>query len=144
MNVAGRGIGRLERLRRNAFLRFVVTGGIAAAANIASRVALSQALSFQLAVVLAYLVGMTTAYVLARTFVFERSGQSVRHEYVRFALVNVIALAQVWAVSVGLAYWLFPALGFTFHAELIAHVIGVVSPVFTSYYGHKFFTFRRA
>jgi len=130
-------------LRRNAFLRFVLTGGIAAAVNVLSRLALSQVLSFQVSVVLAYLVGMTTAYVLARAFVFQRSGHSVRREYARFAVVNVVALAQVWGVSVGLAYWLFPALGFTFHAELVAHVIGVISPVFTSYYGHKFFTFQR-
>ena len=143
MSAGIQGVGRLGRLRRNAFLRFVLTGGIAAAVNVLSRLALSQVLSFQVSVVLAYLVGMTTAYVLARAFVFQRSGHSVRREYARFAVVNVVALAQVWGVSVGLAYWLFPALGFTFHAELVAHVIGVISPVFTSYYGHKFFTFQR-
>lgn len=144
MSVRSVAAGRLGRLRRNAFLRFIVTGGLAAAVNVLSRLALSQLFSFQVAVVLAYLVGMTTAYGLARAFVFQRSGHSVRREYARFALVNLVALAQVWGVSVGLVSWLFPALGFTFHGELVAHVIGVASPVFTSYYGHKFFTFRRS
>ncbi len=124
------------------FIRFLITGGFAAAVNVLSRVALSQVVSFEVAVVLAYLVGMTTAYVLARLFVFERSGQSVSSEYVRFTIVNIVALVQVWAVSVGLADWIFPPLGFRWHPELVAHVCGVISPVFTSYVGHKVFTFR--
>ena len=65
-------------------------------------------------------------------------------QYVRFTIVNLFALLQVWLLSVGLANWLFPKLGFTWHAELIAHTIGVLSPVVTSYYGHKLFTFRPA
>ena len=52
---------------------------------------------------LAYLVGMTIAYLLNRLFVFERSGRAVADEYVRFGIVNLVALAQVWIVSVGLA-----------------------------------------
>lgn len=134
----------LHRLRHNPFLRFILTGGIAAAVNVVSRLALSLVFSFQVAVVLAYLIGMTTAYGLARAFVFARSGHSMHREYARFTLVNIVALAQVWGISMGLAYWLFPILGYTFHAELTAHVLGVVSPVFTSYYGHKLFTFRKA
>ena len=62
-------------------------------------------------------------------------------EYTRFALVNLAAVAQVWVVSVGLARLVFPAIGFTWHAEIVAHVIGVVVPVFTSYLGHKHFSF---
>jgi putative flippase GtrA len=59
----------------------------------------------------------------------------------RFALVNIAAIAQVWIVSVGLARFVFPAAGFTWHAETVAHVIGVAVPVFTSYVGHKRFSF---
>lgn len=133
----------LTSLIRNPFIRFIVTGGIAAGVNIGSRVLLSLYMSFEIAVVVAYLFGMTTAYILARLFVFESSGQAVHHEYMRFALVNMVALAQVWLISVGLANWLFPLIGFTWHPDLVAHMIGVTSPVFTSYYGHKLFTFKR-
>jgi putative flippase GtrA len=86
---------------------------------------------------------MTTAYLLMKLFVFEASGKSVPHEYVRFGIVNLVALAQVWLVSEGLARWLFPAIGFFWHGETIAHVIGVLSPVAASYTGHKSFTFAR-
>ena len=89
-----------------------------------------------------YLFGMLTAYVLARRFVFDASGRSVRSELYRFTLVNLVALAQVWLVSVGLAEWLFPAIDFQWHAYDIAHLIGVASPIVTSYLGHRYYSFR--
>jgi putative flippase GtrA len=122
------------------FVRFLVAGGIAAAVNVGSRLLLSLVIPFEWSVVVAYVVGMTVAYILTRLFVFESTGQTAQ-EYARFALVNVVALMQVWLVSVGLADWVFPAIGFTWHAELVAHTIGVLSPVLTSYYGHKLFSF---
>lgn len=125
------------------FLRFLVTGGVAAAANIGSRYVFNLFMSFEVAVVPAYLVGMTVAYLLARRFVFESSGRSVSSEFSRFALVNVFALAFVWGISVGLADWVFPAVHFTWHSEDIAHVIGVLAPAATSFLGHRHFSFRR-
>ncbi len=125
------------------FLRFIVTGGIAAGVNLAARYALNQFMSFEVSVAVAYLVGMTTAYILARLFVFQASGRSVASEFRRFALVNLVALAIVWLVSVGLARLLFPAIGFTWHADDISHVIGVLAPVVTSYFGHRLYTFGR-
>lgn len=124
------------------FLRFLVTGGIAAAVNLVSRYILNTALSFEISVALAYLAGMTTAYILARLFVFEATQRGVKAEFVRFSIVNVFALAFVWGVSVGLARVVFPAIGFTWHADDIAHLIGVVIPAATSFVGHKYFTFR--
>ncbi len=59
----------------------------------------------------------------------------------RFALVNLVALAQVWVVGVGLARIVFPKIGFVWHAELVAHIIAVLSPVLTSYFAHKHFSF---
>ncbi len=125
------------------FLKFLVTGGLAALVNLASRYALNLFMSFEAAVVVAYLIGMTTAYVLARLFVFQRSGRSVVSELRRFAIVNVVALAIVWLVSVGLARLLFPAVGFTWHADDIAHLIGVLSTAVSSYFGHRLYTFAQ-
>jgi putative flippase GtrA len=123
------------------FARFLLTGGIAAAVNVVSRYFLSMAMEYRWAVIAAYLCGMTTAWILSRLFVFEGSGRSRAEEYMRFGIVNVVAAAQVWAVSVGLAEYVFPAVGLTWHPEDVAHVIGVVIPVFTSYLGHKHFSF---
>ena len=60
----------------------------------------------------------------------------------RFVLINLLALVQVWLISVGLANWIFPMVGLVWQAELIAHIVGVLSPVVTSYFGHRYFTFR--
>jgi putative flippase GtrA len=125
------------------FLKFLMTGGLAALANLASRYALNLVMPFEAAVVAAYLIGMTTAYILARLFVFQRSGRSVASEVRRFAIVNVVALVIVWLVSVGLARLLFPAVGFTWHADDIAHLIGVLSTAVSSYFGHRLYTFAQ-
>lgn len=123
------------------FARFLASGGIAAGVNVVSRYFLSMALEYRWAVIVAYLCGMTTAWILSRLFVFEETGRSRAAEYFRFGIVNVVAAAQVWVVSVGLAEYGFPKVGFTWHPEDVAHVIGVVIPAFTSYIGHKHFSF---
>jgi putative flippase GtrA len=86
---------------------------------------------------------MTVAYLLNKQLVFDASGRGVTTEYLRFALVNLFAVAQVWIVSVGLARLLFPAIGFAWRAETVGHVIGVMVPVFTSYLGHQHFSFAK-
>ncbi len=126
------------------FVSFLIMGGIAALVNIGARVVLNLFMRFEIAVIVAYLCGMTTAYVLARYFVFERSGRSMHDEYVRFTLVNLVAVIQVWVVSVGLAEIVFPRVGLTWHFYTVAHLIGVAVPVFTSYLGHKHFSFARS
>lgn len=126
---------------RRRFVLFLGAGGIAAVVNILSRIALSTMMAYEVAIVVAYLVGMTTAYLLNKYFVFAASGRHAASEYLRFALVNLAAVAQVWIVSVALARFAFPATGFDWHAETVAHVIGVAVPVFTSYLGHKHFSF---
>jgi putative flippase GtrA len=124
------------------FASFVVTGGIAAACNLGARFLMSRVMRYEFAVLFAYLVGMVVAFVLARTFVFEKSGTGWHAQLSRFALVNAFGFAQVWLVSVGLVRLVFPRIAFHWHAEDVAHLIGVASPVFVSYYAHKHFSFR--
>lgn len=126
-----------------AFALFVLVGGSAAALNIAARAFFSQFTSFEVAVVLAFPIALTFAFWLNRSFVFGAGGAGWHVEYGRFLVVNLVALAQVWVVSVALARLVFPAIGLAWHAELIAHAIGVLSPVFTSYFAHKHFSFAR-
>lgn len=134
----------IDQFRSRQFLLFLLTGGMAAAVNFGSRILFSVWLSFSTAVILAYLTGMVTAFVLARLFVFKQSSQSVQRSAFFFVLVNVIAVAQTWAISMGLAYYGLPALGVTRWVTEIAHAMGVVVPVFTSYLGHKHWSFRQA
>jgi putative flippase GtrA len=59
-----------------------------------------------------------------------------------FSAVNAIAVLQTWLISMGLALYVLPYWGVIRFAEEIAHAVGVVVPVFTSYLGHKHFSFR--
>ncbi|MHB1207134.1 MAG: GtrA family protein [Rhodospirillaceae bacterium] len=131
----------MRKIFHSQFARFLVTGGAAAGVNIVSRYLLTGSLGYRWAVVVAYICGMTAAWVLARSFAFTPSGRGRAAEYARFALVNAVAAIQVYVVSVGLAEYAFPAAGFTWRPEDVAHVIGVTIPVFTSYLGHKHFSF---
>lgn len=137
------GAGALGRWlnRLPAFQRFVLLGGVAAGVNAGSRFALSPWLGFELAVAVAYVTGMVVAYLLFRRFVFGASDRGAGSEVWRFTIVNLIALVIVWCVSVGLARVVFPAIAFTWHAEDIAHLIGIAAPVVTSFIGHKRYTF---
>ncbi len=124
------------------FFKFLLTGGIAAAVNVVSRYLLNFIWSFELSVAVAYLIGMLTAYALARKYVFSESGRSMHSELFRFTIVNLFSMVAVWGISVGLLRIVFPAIGFTWHAEDIAHLIGVAAPAATSYVGHRYYSFR--
>lgn len=128
--------------RSRQFLVFLLTGGIAAAVNFGSRILYNQWMGFSAAIVLAYITGMVTAFVLARLFVFRDSQHALHHSALYFVLVNGVAVLQTWAISLLLADWLLPALGVHQYVHELAHAAGVVVPVFTSYLGHKHLSFK--
>ncbi len=127
---------------RRQLASFVVTGGTAALVNLASRWLLSFVVVYELAVILAYLIGLNLAFVLARRYVFTSTGHWLG-EYCRFALVNVFSFLIVLGVSSSLARAIFPMMGFTWHVEDVAHFIGVASPILISYYLHKYYSFGK-
>ena len=123
------------------FVRFLFTGGLAAIANIVSRILFSNFFDYRIAVTLAFFVGLSIAFLLSRFLVFPNARIGTIKSFYRFVLVNLLALVQVWIVSVVLAEYIFKILGFDIYPELIAHVIGVSIPVVTSFFAHKYFTF---
>lgn len=132
----------IQQFLSKQFILFLVTGGTAALVNFGSRIVYNQWVSFSVAIFLAYLTGMVTAFVLARWLVFKRSEQSFALSAMLFCAVNVIAVVQTWLISMGLALYVLPYWGVTRFAAEIAHAVGVMVPVLTSYLGHKHFSFR--
>ena len=124
------------------FIVFIVTGGFAAAVNFGSRFFYNTFVDFPMAVTLAYLTGMVTAFILAKLFVFQSSSHSMAKSAALFAMVNVFAFAQTWIVSMVLAYHLLPAMGIHEFDKAIASAVGISIPVFTSFIAHKYITFR--
>lgn len=133
----------MKFLYSSEFFRFLIVGGIAALVNFVSRIFFSEWMSFRIAIIVAYLVGMLTAYILSRALVFEPSGKHPGHELFYFTLVNLFAVIQVWLISVGLAEYVFPYFSFSFYPEEVAHLSGLSVPVITSYLGHKYFSFAK-
>lgn len=125
------------------FIQFLLVGGFSAAVNFLSRIEFSDFFSYRVAVILAYLVGMLTAFLLSKHYVFEQSGRPFKDELRDFTIVNIFAVIQVWLISVGLAEYFFPYISFSFYPEEVAHLIGLGIPAVTSYFGHKYFSFRK-
>lgn len=124
------------------FLRFLLTGGVAAVANFLSRLLYSGWVSYSSAIVMAHVTGMIVAFVLARLFVFQKSRQVLHRSVLFFVLVNAAALLQTWGIAMGLSYYWLPTIGADSFVPEIAHGIGIVVPVFSSYFGHKYWSFR--
>lgn len=133
----------MSKSASNEFLQFLLVGGLAAGINFISRIGFSEFVSYRIAIVLAYLIGMVTAFLLSKHYVFEQSGRPFKDEFRDFTIVNLFAVIQVWLISVGLAEYFFPYISFIFYPEEVAHLIGLAIPAITSYFGHKYFSFKK-
>ena len=132
----------INQFRSKQFLLFLLTGGLAAVVNFSSRILYSLWLSYSTAIIVAYITGMITAFFLAKTFVFLDSERAIHHSAFYFVLVNLVAVVQTWVISMLLAFYALPAMGINELAKEIAHAVGIIVPVFTSYLGHKYLTFK--
>jgi putative flippase GtrA len=124
------------------FLIFLLTGGTAAVVNFGSCIVYNLWFDYSTSILIAYLTGMVTAFVLTRMFVFTETSLSVRRSAFYFSMVNVVAVSQTWAISMALANYVLPSMGISRFIPEIAHAVGVAFPVFTSYLGHKHWSFR--
>ena len=132
------------RQETKTFIFFLFCGGIAAVVEVAGRWLINFCLSYSLAIVMARLAGMLVAFLLFKFLVFKTAGSGrAQRETGWFILVNLLAILQVWLISVGLADYVLPWLGMDYRAKDIAHVIGVSTTAFSSFLGHKFFTFKK-
>lgn len=126
------------------FVLFLIAGGLAAGVNIGSRLLLGHWLAYIPSILVAYCLGMATAFVLGKQFVFEKAQNPLHQQALWFMAVNAAAVVQTLLISVSLSHWLLPAMGMHFHNDTMAHVVGVLAPVVTSYFGHKHLSFRAA
>jgi putative flippase GtrA len=124
------------------FSLFLLSGGCASLMNWGSRFLFSEYFNFQVSVVLAFFVGLLSGFILMRLFVFREPDGSMQSQVTKYLIVNMLALAQTFIVSIIFLKIINGSFESRDTAEATAHAIGVVIPVFTSYLGHKYFTFR--
>ena len=127
--------------KRKEFPLFILAGSIAAIANVLTRYILNIFLNFEISVLIAYIIGMITSFLLQRKYVFKSTKKSYKKSFAAFSLVNLFALLQVWIFSLLIKFWLINFISSVQLVEFIAHCFGVGIPAFTSYYGHKYITF---
>ena len=128
-------------MNKKEFILFVAAGGFAALGNFVSRIIFNFWFSFEVSVVLAYLIGMITAYILTKIFVFKAKSVGLVSSSIKFTIVNILAVLQTYFISVYLYYWLNNNINFDYNKE-IAHFVGIAFPVITSYIGHKYYSFK--
>jgi putative flippase GtrA len=125
------------------FLRFLIAGGIAAAVNFSVGYSLSGLLPFHGDIVAGHLSGMIVAFILFGRDVFEQTQGDQFRKVVLFTAVNGIALAQTYLVYYVLVHYFFIYIESIPHTDLIARAVAIITPIFTSFLGHKYFTFRQ-
>jgi putative flippase GtrA len=126
------------------FIRFTIVGGIAAFLHWGSRIIFNYFVSYPTALVLAYGIGIITALILNKVYVFPLSSKSLRWEIFFFVIVNLIAFPFVWSIAYVLSEFLFPEIGFYFYPRAVAHGIAIFFPLFINFLAHKYVTFRGA
>jgi putative flippase GtrA len=120
-------------------LLFLTCGGFAAFVNFSSRILFSTFLDLYISIAFAYIFGMITAYFLFKNFVFVSHEGNKEASPAIFFIVNVIALLQIYIVTILLK----DSLNKYFYNEYLylAHGLAILTSVFSSYWLHKNFTF---
>ncbi len=123
------------------FVHFIAIGGVSALANLGSRYLLDLAMPFELAVVLAYGIGMAVGFSLFQLTMFQGQNVMQPRRMFRFAWVNLFGVTLAWAVSSMMARLVLPAIGWTWQPFEMAHLAGVAAPAISSYLLNKHYTF---
>ena len=136
-------ISKIKDFISKEFILFLLCNGFAAVVNFGSRIIFSLWLEYATSIIIAYICGMITAFTLNKFFVFnKRAANKTPRQFIIFALVNILAVAQTLLFSLLFRDIIFPRLDFTFYPDEVSHFIGVAIPVFTSFLGHKYFSFK--
>ena len=140
--------GRLRKLIafywNGVFVKFLAAGGLAALANFAARIAVQPLVGFKAALVVAFFVGLTVAFVLNRAFVFPASGKPLRQEMTWFLVFNLIAFPIIIGGSVLLRDYVFSHVLPARLAEAAAHGVAIMIPVVFNFAAHQLVTFARS
>ncbi len=125
------------------FVKFLCCNGFAAVVNFGSRILFNGFMEYLPAVLLAYCCGMLTAFTLNKFLVFDGKEGRTSRQFFGFFVVNLLGLAQTLLFSMLFRDVIFPAMHWTFYPDALAHLIGISIPIFTSFLGHKYFSFRK-
>jgi putative flippase GtrA len=125
------------------FLRFIVTGVVATIGNIAAFWCVRPFMSFETALPVGIMVGLTISFLMSKLFAFgSPSWKRAGGEIARFLMVYATGCGIYWMIAV-LIRWLAVRNGAAVNvAEMGGLLMGAATMALTSYFGHRFFTYR--
>ena len=131
-----------RRMLRDERVRFVLVGGLNTIVGysffVAIQFSVGQYTSYLVSLYGSYFLATLIAFPIHRRFTFRVQGkESLFIDFIRFQSVNLIALA-VNTITLPLL------VEFAHFIPIVAQAVIVVATTLISYFGHKFFTFRRA
>lgn len=125
------------------FFRFVGTGVTATIGNLAAVWIVARHGSFGLALLAGSIAGFILSFVLSKLVAFRaRSWDHAPAEALRFTLVHGAGAAVYWVVGFAVGRYVLPGLLDPPLAELGGAFVGAGVMTATSYFGHRFFTYR--
>lgn len=124
------------------FVRFVISGGIATVANLASVEAARRHFSFEQSVGIGIAVAVTCSFLLTKFFAFRsRELHRTRGELARFLAVYTVGLLVYGGTAFAARAVLLAAVPEKL-AEPVAVLIAAATMTVTGYFGHRYFTYR--
>jgi putative flippase GtrA len=120
-------------------LWYALVGGVAALINFSLRFLCGLVVPFEIAVAVAGGAIIPIGYLLNQRLVFRT--EAAWPEFVRFAGVAGLAMVLLWLISIFTLRVALPVLGVGWHAEEIAHLVGIAAAPLFVYYLHKQITF---
>jgi len=131
----------IRHLFTRQFALFLFVGGTAAFINWSSRLAISSFFSFPAAVSIAYMIGMATAFMLNRLFIFKRSERPILKQARDFIIINFSFMPVVLCSSIFIEKIL-RHMGMVLYTEAVAHGLSVSLPAILSFLLYKFVAFK--
>lgn len=133
----------IKKIFSNQIFLFLITGVFAAACNFLSRIIFNNWFNYSTSIILAYLIGMITAFLLNKKIVFKETSQQLHISILYFTIINLFGIFQTWLVSLVVNSYLSPYFVTKSYSEMFAHAVGLSFPFFFSYLGHKKFSFKK-
>jgi putative flippase GtrA len=123
--------------------RFILVGITATVGNIGAVWLARIFVTFEIALFAGIGVGLAISFTLSKLFAFDsRSWDSAVDESVRFLIVYAVGCMVYWAVTVTVGRFLVTQGVLTDLAEFSGIIVGAGTMMLTSYFGHRFFTYR--
>ena len=122
------------------FIYFLFAGSTAALVNFTSRILLRSYLDIVFSAVIAYPLGLLTAFILYKRLVFPFSGKPLNFQLRRFLSIQIGFMPVVIIIFISLS-GIFNTMGLGNFSEPIAHALSIGMPALITFLLYKLLVF---